>query len=100
MFFIARLFSPWALLRTLFSPWRRLAEPYKRGLNVEAFFSTLIVNLITRIIGFIVRFFTIIVGLFAIALAFLAGFLTFVIWALMPIIILILLGSGLGSLLA
>jgi|SRR3989338_8393491 len=85
--FIPSYFSIGFLLRTLFSPWRRLHEDYERGFNLESFFSSLIVNVVMRVVGFSARLITILAGLFATAGAAIAVVLLFLLWILFPLII-------------
>lgn len=46
-------------LRSLFSPWRRYLWDYGRGFDIGRYFETFLSNIITRIIGFIMRLFLI-----------------------------------------
>src|SRR3990167_1057381 len=48
-------FSQKLLLKTLFSPYRRMQERYKKGFDVEAFLESAIINFITRLVGFLLR---------------------------------------------
>lgn len=52
-------FSIKETLRSLFSPWRRYLWDYGRGFDIGKYLEVLLSNIITRIIGFIMRLFLI-----------------------------------------
>jgi hypothetical protein len=91
---VGHLFSAPILLRTLFAPWRRIVtEP---GAGLDAKFRALIDNLISRLVGFIIRIFVLITaGLFLLATAAYGG-VSVVLWPLVPLLIpgLIVLGAA------
>lgn len=92
--FVGSFFSFSALLRTLFSPWKRLGETYEKGLDAENILSTFIVNTITRALGFVIRSAVLIFGTIVLALTFLAVALVYAIWALFPFIVAFLFALG------
>lgn len=53
-------FSIKETLRSLFSPWRRYLWDYGRGFDFARYFEVFLSNIITRIIGFIMRLFLIV----------------------------------------
>jgi len=53
-------FSIKETLRSLFSPWRRYLWDYGRGFDIARYLEVFLSNIITRIIGFIMRLFLII----------------------------------------
>ena len=53
-------FSIKETLRSLFSPWRRYLWDYGRGFDIGRYLEVFLSNIITRIIGFIMRLFLII----------------------------------------
>jgi len=83
--FVLHFFSIPTLLRTLFSPWKRITEKYHKS-GLEDFATTVLVNIMTRVIGAIIRVFVItfgilvLLGLFALMTAFLIA------WILAPLI--------------
>lgn len=89
--FLRNFFSLTHLTRNLFAPWRRLGEEYPQGgFDLQAFFSTLIVNTLIRAVGFFIRFIFIIVGVLALLLSlFLFGVVLFV-WLALPAILIFL----------
>lgn len=52
-------FSIGETLRSLFSPWRRYLWDYGRGFDIARYFEVFLSNIITRLIGFIMRLFLI-----------------------------------------
>lgn len=89
--FVFSFFSISFLIKSLFAPWQRLNENYKKGFDPEAFFSTLLVNGIMRVVGFLTRFVVIILGLISTALSFFGGLLVLFLWAIFPLLIAFLL---------
>lgn len=86
-------FSVGLLIRTLFDPWKRdvlSAQNASLDVRIRIMFE----NLMTRLIGAIVRFFTIIAGLISTIIVFLILLAIFIVWLLLPIIIIYLLYSG------
>lgn len=78
-------FSIALLLRTLFSPFRQISAGKVTGpiaLQMRALFD----NLLSRVIGAIVRSMMIGVGLVAIALTLIVGAMLLVVWAFVPLL--------------
>lgn len=94
--FVIHFFSIPLLLRTLLSPWKRVKEDLHQG-SVEDFFAAIVVNIVTRIIGALVRLTIIVLGLISLVLLLVGLFLFLVFWILFPIVIayLFLLGVAL-----
>ena len=85
--FALNYFSLPILLKSLFAPWHKYRWNYPKGLQVGEFFSTLISNSFSRLIGAIIRIILIAVGiLFQIFVVF-AGLIFFLFWMFLPIII-------------
>ena len=86
LWFFYHFFSIPDLFRTWFLPWKRLQEPYKKGLDVGAFFSTLIVNILMRIVGFFARTVILLFGVLFITMTALLGAAVFLAWLLLPVV--------------
>lgn len=56
-------FSILLLIKTFFSPWHRYKWSYGKGFDIGKYFEAFVSNLISRILGAILRFFLIIIGL-------------------------------------
>ncbi|MDB5204625.1 MAG: hypothetical protein JWP09_653 [Candidatus Taylorbacteria bacterium] len=93
--FVYHFFSIKVLSKTLFSPWRKLNESYEKGWNLNAFFETLVVNFIMRIVGFLVRLFIILTGIISLAFVSIVGATVFIAWIFLPFIITLLFVSSL-----
>lgn len=75
------LFSVKLLLKTLFSPWRRVEiRTAGKGFSLDKFFSRLTFNLISRAIGFFVRTIFIIFGVWLALFFFILGPPFFISW--------------------
>ena len=87
LWFNFHYFSVPLLLQTFLAPWRRITWDYGRGFDIGGYLFTFASNLISRILGAIVRSFLIIAGLTVqLALLFLGSFL-FLLWFALPAII-------------
>jgi hypothetical protein len=77
-------FSVPLLLKTFFSPWRGYRWGYPKGLDFGKYFEAFISNLISRILGAILRFFLIITGLLLEIFIFFGGIIIFLGWLILP----------------
>ncbi|MBU3895832.1 hypothetical protein KKG36_00725 [Patescibacteria group bacterium] len=83
----ANFFSTPLLLSTLFAPWRRYKWNYATsGFNIGMVFETLLSNLISRILGAVVRLALIVIGVFFQLIVLIAGFLIILLWFFLPLI--------------
>ncbi len=87
-------FSIPQLLKTFFSHWRRYRDSYGRGFDLKRYVRVAVGNFISRVLGIIIRTITIIIGLTAEFLIFLAGLFVFIIWLILPFIVVFLFVSG------
>ena len=80
---VEQMFSINILLRTLFAPWRRIVSLPGRGLDskIQAMFD----NLVSRLVGFMVRFLVLIAASVTLAVVFLFGVVMVVIWPAIPL---------------
>ena len=72
------------LLKTLFSHWRRYHYSYGRGLNFGRYFEAFTFNMISRVLGAIMRSVLIILGLLTEIFVILAGAVVFLGWLILP----------------
>ena len=86
--FALNYFSIPLLLKTLFAPWKRDITRKPRGLDIKKFLDYLAFNLISRGLGFLVRLVTILVGIVFLILVAVAGAIFFVLWLVMPLVLL------------
>ena len=90
--FLFHFFSIPTLLRTFFSPWKRLHESRKgsEGGALGAF----LLNSITRLVGAVIRLLTIGAGVFSLALLTLAFVAFLFVWLFTPLIVIVLFARG------
>src|SRR3989338_11642729 len=81
IWFFFHMFSIDLLLRTLFSPFKRLQEERKKGSwAFEDWGGAIIINVLMRLIGFGVRTMFIAVGLIFIIFTAIVGIVAFILW--------------------
>ncbi|MFZ2523178.1 MAG: hypothetical protein WAW92_02215 [Minisyncoccia bacterium] len=89
--FLYEFFSIPLLIRTLFSPWRRMKEDYGR---IEDFFGNLVVNTMMRLVGAVIRIIFILMGLTSLLFCALVGVALFVFWVALPFLLIYSLLEG------
>jgi len=94
LIFSLNYFSVPTLLKTLFWHWHKYYSPYGKVYEVWRNIESLVFNLISRILGAIVRIFLIIAGLFFILLSFFGGLSIVIIWMAAPLFLVFLLVFG------
>ena len=87
-------FSVPLLIKTLFSHWRRYKWSYPRGFDIGKYFEVFISNLISRILGAVLRIFLIIIGVLAEIFLIFAGILIFIGWLILPGLLILILIFG------
>lgn len=81
-------FSVKQLLLTLFAPFQRLRERYSGSpLDIEALLSVFLVNIIMRLVGFVVRSVLLIFAFITITLSFVLVVILLISWIFLPIIL-------------
>jgi hypothetical protein len=85
--FYSYFFSIPLLLKTYFSPWRKYAWSYGRGLNLKRYAEAFVSNMFSRIIGAMMRTFLILIGLIFELFVLIIGSCIFLIWIFAPIVI-------------
>jgi len=85
--FASNLFSLTLLLKTFFSPWRKYSWSYPRNFDLKEFLNTLVGNLISRILGAIMRTVLIIIGIFFQFFVTMVGSIVFIGWLSIPLIV-------------
>lgn len=92
--FSLHFFSIPLLIRTLFSPWRRLHEEYQRGFHPQEFAKSLIINIIMRIVGAIARIVIIIIGILVLLTVTIVGIVFLLFWTIAPAGVVIFMLAG------
>ena len=73
-------FSVPTLLKTFFSHWHRYYSPYSKVFDLWVNFESFVFNMMSRIIGAILRTFLIIIGIVLEVFILIAGFLILLFW--------------------
>jgi hypothetical protein len=87
MWFTYHFFSIPQMFRSYISPWKRMTEEKGSSFDFEDIASFIIINLISRIIGIILRTIVIIAGLFSLLTLIIGIVATYIFWLLMPVFI-------------
>jgi len=90
-------FSIPLLLKTIFSPWRKITWHKGRGFDFKKYAEVFLSNAISRGIGFVLRLSLIVIGVFLEIIIFLGGVIFFAVWFLLPFLLIggLVLGIGL-----
>jgi len=97
--FTFNFFSLTILLRSYFSPWRRMGESYpERSMEITAYLSVFTVNMIMRCVGIFMRTIIIIIGLMATILVIVSYPLILLTWLILPLLVVFFFLVGLGLL--
>jgi hypothetical protein len=94
LWFVIHFFSLPQMVRSWFSPWKRITEERKKSWDLEDFFGSLLINLLSRIIGALMRTFVIMVGLLALLIIFVGGLTVYILWTVAPALIVFLIIIG------
>ncbi len=95
IWFFTNFFSIPTLLKSLFSPWKRMTEGRGSRFSLEDVASYLIVNFLSRLVGAIMRFIIILIGLLFLMMVVLVTILTYTFWIFTPALLLVSLLYGL-----
>jgi len=100
IWFTIHFFSIPQLMRSWISPWKRITENRGNKWSFEDLAGFIIIGLLSRIIGFILRTSIITVGLISLLLVILAGFAIYALWVFLPLIIIAMMVFGITLLIA
>lgn len=98
LWFAYHFFSIPVLFRTLFSPFQKLNEEYKRTLDLGYIAQVMIVNVLMRLVGAGARSFIILMGLVTLVVIAAVGAALFVVWLMLPLALFTLVLLGLNGL--
>lgn len=98
LWFIVHFFSLPQLFRTWLSPWKRIIEPRGNKWDLEDLAGYLVIGLISRLIGFILRTILIGVGTVSLLVAVASGLAVYAFWIVAPLAIIALFIFGLSLL--
>ena len=97
LLFNLEYFSLPVLLKTLFAPWRKIQFAAGKGFNIARLLEALASNLISRILGALIRSVLIVAGLATEAVLLAAALATLVAWFLLPLAIVFGFSYGLST---
>lgn len=87
LIFNLNYFSIPLLFKTIFSHWRRYKWDYGRGFDISRYLEAFFSNLISRILGAIMRVVLIFIGILSEVLIFIFGLTLFFGWLFLPVFI-------------
>ena len=90
LWYVNKMFSVTLLLRTLLSPWKRMTEVYQGGFDIGRLFEVVLMNLMSRFVGLIIRIPLIICGVLLSALMGAGLVVFYVYWTVFPVLVLAL----------
>jgi len=96
LWFVIHFFSLPQLMRSWFAPFKRITEERGERFNLEDLAGFVIIGLLSRLVGAIIRTVIIALGVVTLMLTVVGGFVTYLVWALVPFIILGLLGMSIS----
>jgi hypothetical protein len=85
--FTFHFFSISLLFRSLFAPWKRMTETRSGTFNLEDLAGVLIINLLSRLIGFLLRSLVIIIGLCVLSILLIGLICLYCFWVTAPLIL-------------
>lgn len=88
LLFNLNYFSIFSLLKTFFSHWRQYKWDYGRGFDISRYLEAFFSNLISRILGAIMRTFLISLGILCEIFIIILGAIIFLIWIFLPVLML------------
>jgi hypothetical protein len=100
IWFVGHFFSLRQLAVSWFSPWKRTIESRGEKWNLEDLAGYVIINILSRLVGAIIRTVIIFLGLVSVLTTIIGGVLVYAFWILTPFILITLLGFGLTLLIA
>ena len=84
--FNLKYFSIPLLFKTMFAYWHKYSMSYGKGFDFQRIFEAITLNIMSRILGAIVRLFLIAIGLVFELLIFLVGLAVLLLWLFLPVI--------------
>ena len=101
IWFVNHLFAVPDVLKSLFAPFKRLQEEKSSVLNhPEEFFSSLLVNLIMRVVGFLLRTVIICMSLLGFVTVFCGGLMFIALWTILPALLFLLFINGIRTIIS
>lgn len=99
LWYVGHVFSVDSLLRSLFTPWRRIVAERTKRWDLEDYASAVLANFMSRIIGAVMRVALVLMGRFLQLILLLGGAALYVSWFVLPFITVSLLLYGVMTIL-
>lgn len=97
---VNHMFSVPDVLKSLFAPFKRLQEEKVNIIrNPSDFFGNLVVNILMRIVGFVIRTILIVIALIAFLMVIALGLCVLALWTILPALVIYFFVNGLNYLL-
>ena len=96
LWFVIHVFSIPQLMRSWFAPFKRITEQRRSSFSREDIAAYIIINLVSRVIGLVIRTIIISLGLVVLTLTVGVGVVVYLTWALLPFLIVGLVGASLS----
>jgi hypothetical protein len=93
---IGRAYSGKTLLKTLFAPWKRVVAAANPNATIQQKIQYRIDNLVSRLVGAVVRFFTLLAAVVSLVFVALLSIVLALIWPLLPIVSIAFVLKGIG----
>ena len=84
--FVTEFFSMSTLVRTLFSPFRRITEPSSPTFDITAWSTAFVINTLSRILGACIRLSLLLCGVATLSLLTLVSLVGYAFWLVAPIV--------------
>ena len=91
---VVHFFSIGNLAKSLFAPWKRITEKPRKKWDFDAIAGALVVNFMSRVIGFLLRLILIFVGTIILLSMIMVGIAALVVWVFAPVVLFGLFGYG------
>jgi|AntRauTorckE6833_2_1112554.scaffolds.fasta_scaffold00414_20 hypothetical protein len=98
LWFVLHLFSISQLMKTWFAPWKRIREERNRAWDFKDFASSLFIDLLSRLIGFLIRTVFILVGSLFLLFTLIFGLGVMISWFVLPVLPITLIFLGIAIL--
>jgi len=98
--FVVQFFSIPQLMRSWVAPWKRMTEERTKKWDFEDLAGVIIINILSRVVGALLRTIIICIGLVSLLITTVGGFVVYAFWVAAPLAIFLLLALGVGFLFA
>lgn len=95
LWYLGHIFSVRTLWQSLFTPWKRIVATRTKKWDLEDYASALLANLMSRVIGAVMRFVLIVIGRLLQLGWLVFGIVFYVTWFVLPLLLVLTFGYGL-----